>query len=134
MANGTSNPKEYVTHRREFGDEEFDVLYYRSTPLDAPLETKLPGTGVYPSLAPHTYVDNGVRCDQDTAVELRDGVTIYVDVFRPDGPTGEQDLPAILSWSYYGKTSYGFLDPGRARRGRYDRRWMIIDNRAEDRV
>jgi len=31
-------------------------------------------------------------------------------------------------------TSYGFLDPGRARRGRYDRRWMIIDNRAEDRV
>lgn len=31
-------------------------------------------------------------------------------------------------------TSYGFLDPGRARRGRYDRRWMIVDNRAEDRV
>ena len=31
-------------------------------------------------------------------------------------------------------TSYGFLDPGRARRGRYDRRWMIIDNRAEDRA
>ncbi len=31
-------------------------------------------------------------------------------------------------------TSYGFLDPGRARRGRYDRRWMIVDNRAEERV
>ncbi len=31
-------------------------------------------------------------------------------------------------------TSYGSLDPGRARRGRYDRRWMIIDNRAEDRA
>ena len=31
-------------------------------------------------------------------------------------------------------TSYGFLDPGRARRGRYDRHWMIIDNRAEDRA
>lgn len=31
-------------------------------------------------------------------------------------------------------TSYSPLDPGRARRGRYDRRWMIIDNRAEDRV
>ncbi|MBU2603407.1 MAG: type IV toxin-antitoxin system AbiEi family antitoxin domain-containing protein [Actinobacteria bacterium] len=30
--------------------------------------------------------------------------------------------------------SYSPLDPGRARRGRYDRRWMIIDNRAEDRV
>jgi predicted transcriptional regulator of viral defense system len=31
-------------------------------------------------------------------------------------------------------SSYSRLDPGRARRGRYDRRWMIIDNRAEDRV
>ncbi len=31
-------------------------------------------------------------------------------------------------------SSYGSLDPGRVRRGRYDRRWMIIDNRAEDRV
>jgi len=31
-------------------------------------------------------------------------------------------------------SSYSSLDPGRIRRGRYDRRWMIIDNRAEDRV
>ena len=29
---------------------------------------------------------------------------------------------------------YSPLDPGRARRGRHDRRWMIIDNRAEERV
>jgi predicted transcriptional regulator of viral defense system len=29
---------------------------------------------------------------------------------------------------------YSPLDPGRVRRGRHDRRWMIIDNRAEDRV
>jgi len=27
---------------------------------------------------------------------------------------------------------YSPLDPGRARRGRYDRRWMIVDNRGED--
>jgi predicted transcriptional regulator of viral defense system len=33
-----------------------------------------------------------------------------------------------------GSSSYSALDPGRIRRGRYDRRWMIIDNRAEDRV
>ncbi|MHB0981077.1 MAG: type IV toxin-antitoxin system AbiEi family antitoxin domain-containing protein [Thermoleophilia bacterium] len=29
---------------------------------------------------------------------------------------------------------YSPLDPGRARRGRHDRRWMIIDNRAEERA
>ncbi|MCE5254858.1 MAG: type IV toxin-antitoxin system AbiEi family antitoxin domain-containing protein [Actinomycetia bacterium] len=29
-------------------------------------------------------------------------------------------------------SSYSPLDPGRIRRGRYDRDWMIIDNRAED--
>ena len=31
-------------------------------------------------------------------------------------------------------THYTVLDPGRVRRGRRDRRWMIVDNRAEDRV
>jgi predicted transcriptional regulator of viral defense system len=31
-------------------------------------------------------------------------------------------------------SSYSALDPARIRRGRYDRRWMIIDNRAEDLV
>ena len=31
-------------------------------------------------------------------------------------------------------SSYSCLDPGRTRRGRYDRDWMIIDNRAQDRV
>ena len=100
-----NSPKEYITIPEKFGDEEIDVIYYRSTPLDAPLETKLPGTGIYPSLDPHTYVENGIRVDQDVAVKLRDGVTIYVDVYRPDGPAGEKDLPAILSWSYYGKRS-----------------------------
>jgi hypothetical protein len=40
--------------------------------------------------------------EKDTAVQLRDGTTIYTDVFRPpgDGP-----FPVIVSWSPYGKTS-----------------------------
>jgi predicted acyl esterase len=97
--------REYITKRTKIGDEEFDLAYYRSAPLEAPLEATLPGCGVYPPLNPRTYVENGIRCDQDVAVKLRDGVTIYVDVFRPDGPAGERDLPAILSWSYYGKRS-----------------------------
>lgn len=45
--------------------------------------------------------------------------------------TGPAALAPLLGLK---ATSYSSLDPGRVRRGRYDRRWMIIDNRAEDRV
>ncbi|MBT8338382.1 MAG: CocE/NonD family hydrolase [Desulfatitalea sp.] len=40
--------------------------------------------------------------EKDIAVTLRDGTIIYTDVFRPaDNPT---NLPALISWSPYGKT------------------------------
>lgn len=38
--------------------------------------------------------------EKDVAVTLRDGVTIYVDVFRP---AGTQKVPVIIAWSPYGK-------------------------------
>jgi predicted acyl esterase len=38
--------------------------------------------------------------EKDIAVELRDGVTIYVDVFRP---VGAEKVPVIVAWSPYGK-------------------------------
>ncbi|WP_213776811.1 CocE/NonD family hydrolase [Caballeronia sp. dw_276] len=41
-----------------------------------------------------------VVLEKDVAVTLRDGVTIYVDVFRPAGP---QKVPVIVAWSPYGK-------------------------------
>lgn len=40
--------------------------------------------------------------EKDTAVKLRDGTTIYTDIFRPPG---EGPFPVIVSWSPYGKTS-----------------------------
>jgi len=39
--------------------------------------------------------------EKDIAVTLRDGVTIYVDVFRPVGVT---QVPVIMAWSPYGKS------------------------------
>ncbi|WP_174291494.1 CocE/NonD family hydrolase [Sphingomonas bacterium] len=39
--------------------------------------------------------------DRDVAVTLRDGVTIYVDVFRP---AGSETVPVIVAWSPYGKS------------------------------
>ncbi len=41
-----------------------------------------------------------VVLDKDVAVRLRDGVTIYVDVFRP---AGSEQVPVIVAWSPYGK-------------------------------
>lgn len=40
--------------------------------------------------------------EKDTAVQLRDGTTIYTDIFRP---VGEGPFPVIVAWSPYGKTS-----------------------------
>ncbi|WP_316860952.1 CocE/NonD family hydrolase [uncultured Cohaesibacter sp.] len=41
-----------------------------------------------------------ILMEQDVPVKLRDGTTIYTDIFRPvDG----KDLPAIVAWSPYGK-------------------------------
>lgn len=39
--------------------------------------------------------------EKDFAVTMRDGVTIYIDVFRPAG-TGK--VPVIIAWSPYGKS------------------------------
>ncbi|HEV2042697.1 MAG TPA: CocE/NonD family hydrolase, partial [Casimicrobiaceae bacterium] len=41
-----------------------------------------------------------ITFEKDVAVKLRDGVTIYVDVFRP---TGADKVPVLLAWSPYGK-------------------------------
>jgi predicted acyl esterase len=42
--------------------------------------------------------------EKDVAVQLRDGVTIYVDVFRPANTT---NVPVLLAWSPYGKGQGG---------------------------
>lgn len=41
-----------------------------------------------------------ILLERDVPIQLRDGVTIYADVFRP---VGNDVCPAILAWSPYGK-------------------------------
>lgn len=48
-------------------------------------------------------VEHGLRIERNHAVTLRDGVKIYLDLYRPEGKAGEADLPTLLSWSPYGK-------------------------------
>lgn len=65
-------------------------------------------------LSPCTFdVTEEILCEQDVAITLRDGVTIYVDVFRPKNG---KKAPAILAWSPYGKKAY-YTDPDLLTRG-----------------
>ncbi|WP_226831359.1 CocE/NonD family hydrolase [Brevibacterium sp. FME17] len=38
--------------------------------------------------------------EKDTSVQLRDGTTVHVDIFRP---AGAEQVPVIVAWSPYGK-------------------------------
>jgi predicted transcriptional regulator of viral defense system len=69
-------------------------------------------------------VDYAIRYDS-TAVAKRLGWSLE------ETGTDPSTLLCLLELSASG---YSVLDPGRARRGRHDRRWMIIDNRTEDRA
>lgn len=71
-----------------------------------------PGTTVLPAGSRYQRGALPLPCDivreKDVALTMRDGTTLYADVFRPaDGP-----VPAIVNWAPYGKgdTGYQTLD------------------------
>ncbi len=47
--------------------------------------------------------EDGILCMQDVPVKMRDGVTIYVDIYKP---VEEKEYPLIISWSFYGKRPF----------------------------
>lgn len=61
-----------------------------------------PRKGKYPGLRPNLieYAD-GMEIIRDVAVSMRDGVKIYVDIFRAEGSHGK--MPTLMTWSPYGK-------------------------------
>lgn len=88
-------------------DGLFPVKYRKPLPIDAP-RARYPGfkPGVA-TLKAGTVRREGARplpvdiiFERDVAIKLRDGTTIYTDVFRP---VGAAKAPAIFSWSPYGK-------------------------------
>lgn len=57
-----------------------------------------------PPLNTRTYVaEEGIICMQDVPVKMRDGVTIYVDIYKPEHV---EKVPLIVSWSFYGKRPF----------------------------
>jgi predicted acyl esterase len=86
-----------------------DRVYVPSRPLEpgdryGVLSDFEPGTRTLPAgfrLAPaFTSLPVDIVLQKDIAVTLRDGVTIYVDVFRP---ASTAQVPVIVAWSPYGK-------------------------------
>lgn len=63
-------------------------------PLGAPRER-----GGSPPVYRRT-VENGMVIERDVAVAMRDGIKIYIDVFRP---AGEKRVPPLIAWGPYGK-------------------------------
>lgn len=52
-------------------------------------------------------LESPIRIDHDVEIVMRDGARLYADIYRP-AETSEK-LPAVLSWSFYGK-KYSALD------------------------
>lgn len=85
-----------------YEDGEMDTHYRRRTPL--PKEGFFMGMGHYAPFNQRTYTAApGIICEQDVPVKLRDGNTIYTDIYRP---VTEEKVPVLVAWSFYGKRPY----------------------------
>ncbi len=110
---------QFITKKVTLGDGTEMVLPFVETRKPRPIEfvrdadesadestgkedlTGSAGFGFCPEFNPRTYVaEPGIICEQDVAVKMRDGITIYTDIYRPEGET---DIPCIISWSPFGK-------------------------------
>lgn len=97
------------TKREEFKGVEVETYYRQArVPVD-PEEgldlSKMEGIastahGFCAKFNPRTYEEDGIICEQDVPVTLRDGTVIYTDIYRPKG---QENIPCLVSWSYYGK-------------------------------
>jgi predicted acyl esterase len=46
---------------------------------------------------------DGLHIERNVVVPMRDGVPIFVDIYRPDAAAAAAALPVLLGWSPYGK-------------------------------
>lgn len=99
--------RESIIKKVKFGEEELDCIYteMRHPATMEEIEAMAPEQREnYKYLSPfnqRTYIaEDGILCEQDVPVKMRDGVIIYADIYRP---VNETDIPVLVSWSFYGK-------------------------------
>jgi predicted acyl esterase len=106
--------------RRTEVEEEIEVLFRKSAAVTDP-EAHYPGFNQECRvLRQGSVLRKGgsplpcdIECSRDVAVPMRDGILIYVDIYRP---TGDAEVPAIVAWTPFSKAGgYHTLDlyPGR---------------------
>ncbi|MBO0702652.1 MAG: CocE/NonD family hydrolase, partial [Candidatus Dormibacteraeota bacterium] len=59
-----------------------------------------PADAGHPPVEPRTDRVDGMLVERDAAVAMRDGVRIWVDVYRPEDA---ESVPALVAWGPYGK-------------------------------
>ncbi len=90
--------KKRIKRKDTFGDVEMEVIYREVNKPRSDTDTMF---SFCPPFDPHTYIaEPGIICEQDVAVKLRDGVTMYTDIYRPQGET---NVPVIICWAPFGK-------------------------------
>ncbi len=95
--------------------ERIEIIYRKSSPIDDPQARYpgfKPGTTTLAAGSVHRKgalpLRSEIIFERDVAVRMRDGITIYINIFRP---TGSEKVPAIIAWSPYGKDGgYQTLD------------------------
>lgn len=112
----TYNPDEpgiFKTVKREYEGKEVEVVMRKGNPgrtLQEVQEMRAQGMMVpdFAICAPfnqRTYTATSVAphiiCDQDVPCVLRDGTTIYSDIYRPANAT--EQIPVIVCWGPFGK-------------------------------
>lgn len=48
-------------------------------------------------------LESDIRIDHDVEIKVRDGCRLYADIYRPADAKDDEKLPAVVSWSCYGK-------------------------------
>jgi predicted acyl esterase len=106
-----------------FGNESIEIAFRKAQPLDtknrgielqtsSKIEFK-PGSSILKKGTTFSKGGIALPCDiiwhRDEGVKMRDGTTIYADIFLPDS---NEKVPAILAWSPYGKTVPQPAPPG----------------------
>lgn len=103
---------EYFTKKENFKGVEIETIFMNARKPVASSEAvdlansgnalQAMGHGFCPPFNQRTYIAApSIICHQDVAVKMRDGITIYVDIFAPE--KCDEKIPAIISWSMFGK-------------------------------
>ncbi len=82
----------------DVSNSSFELIYRQGVPPEQVVGKRVPPLPTYSQRR-----ENGLLIERNLTVTMRDGVRIFIDLYRPDGAAGEQDLPVLLGWSPYGK-------------------------------